>query len=79
MAEREGKPDPRLVEWGLRLRRHREARGLSIDELAHAAGVSGRQLIRVEHGRASPSVLWILDIAETLGVHPAELFTDGAK
>jgi transcriptional regulator with XRE-family HTH domain len=60
----------------MRLRRHREARGLSIDALADAAGVASRQLIRVEHGKASASVLWILDVARALDLDPGELFHD---
>jgi len=76
MPEREGPADPRLQVWGMRLRKLREFRGLSIDDLAHAAGLSPRQLIRVEHGRASPSVLWVLDIADALGVEPCDLFSD---
>jgi len=75
VADREQR-DERLVTWGMRLRRLREARGLSIDELANAGHLSARQLIRVEHGKASPSVLWILDVAGALGVDPTELFRD---
>jgi transcriptional regulator with XRE-family HTH domain len=33
-------PDPRLAEWGMRLRRIREEAGLSIEALAHDAGVA---------------------------------------
>lgn len=73
---KERQPDPRLIEWGMRLRRHREAKSMSIDMLADLAGVAARQLIRVEHGKASPSVLWILDIASALDVAPSELFRD---
>ena len=76
VADRNGPIDPRLQAFGMRLRRTREAAGLSIDDLAHRAGLSPRQVIRVEHGRASPSVLWILDIADALDVDPAVLFAD---
>ncbi len=75
VAEREQR-DERLTTWGMRLRRLREHRGLSIDELANAGNLSSRQLIRVEHGKASPSVLWILDVAAALQVEPSELFRD---
>ncbi|HWC35947.1 MAG TPA: helix-turn-helix transcriptional regulator [Mycobacteriales bacterium] len=60
----------------MRLRRLREAQGLSIETLAEKAGVSARQLIRVEHGTTSATVTWVLMIAEALGVHPADLFRD---
>jgi transcriptional regulator with XRE-family HTH domain len=67
-------PDPRLAEWGMRLRRIREEAGLSIEALAHDAGVAPRQLIRVEHGTASPTVTWVLRVADALGVSPAVFF-----
>lgn len=36
-----------------------DKRGLTIEQLAEAAGVGGRQPARVEAGRASPSLLWL--------------------
>jgi transcriptional regulator with XRE-family HTH domain len=68
-------PDERLRAFGLRLRQIRESKGLSRDELAHAAGVAARQLTRVEHGNASPSVTWLLDVCVALDLHPGELFS----
>ena len=47
---------------------------MSLDTLANAAGVAPRQLIRVEHGTASPSVTWVMRVADALGVPPARLF-----
>jgi len=41
------------------------------------AGVGVRQLARVEAGKGSPSVLWLLDLAAALGVPPS-LLVDGA-
>jgi transcriptional regulator with XRE-family HTH domain len=63
----------------MRLRRLREAQGISIETLAQKAGVSARQLIRVEHGTPSPTVTWVLTIATALDVHPAELFRDASN
>lgn len=60
--------------FGAGLRQRREARGLTMEQLAEAAGVGVRQIARVEAGRASPSVLWLMDTAQALGVLPGELF-----
>jgi transcriptional regulator with XRE-family HTH domain len=65
--------DPRLRKFGARLRALREERNLTLEQLAEAAGVGVRQLARVEGGRGSPSFLWMLDVANGLGVRPEEL------
>jgi transcriptional regulator with XRE-family HTH domain len=39
-----------------------------MEQLAERAGVGVRQLARVEAGRASPSLLWLLDVGSALGV-----------
>ena len=41
---------------------------MTLEELAEASHVAARQLGRVEAGRASPSLLWLLDVAAGLGV-----------
>lgn len=74
MSDRRGTPDPRLRQFGSRLRQERENAGLTLEELAERAGVSVRQLARVEAGRASPSLLWLLGVADGLGVDPRSLF-----
>lgn len=66
--------DPRLKVFGARLRQAREARGLTMEQLAEAAGVGVRQIARVEGGRGSPSVVWLLDVSQGLGLPVGELF-----
>jgi transcriptional regulator with XRE-family HTH domain len=53
---------------GARVRHERQARGLTLDQLATAAGVSRRMLVNVEHGDANPSVGTLLKISDALGV-----------
>jgi transcriptional regulator with XRE-family HTH domain len=58
------------------VRRFRNARGLTQEELAHRAGVSGRYLGSVERASASPSVTVLGHLAAALGVPAAELVSE---
>ncbi|GKQ40854.1 hypothetical protein ALMP_73740 [Streptomyces sp. A012304] len=73
MPAREPSPEPRLLSLGMQIRRLREERGYSLEELAEGSGLSFRGLIYIEHGKRSPSVLTLLDIAAGLDVEPGEL------
>jgi transcriptional regulator with XRE-family HTH domain len=53
---------------GARVRRQRQARGWTLDELAGAAGVSRRMVVNVEQGASNPSVGTLLRISDALGV-----------
>jgi transcriptional regulator with XRE-family HTH domain len=53
---------------GERVRRHRSARGWTLDELADRSGVSRRMLITIEHGDGNPSIATLLRISDALGV-----------
>ncbi|WP_245697385.1 helix-turn-helix domain-containing protein [Streptomyces phaeochromogenes] len=76
MPKSQSLPDPRLVSLGMQIRRLREERGYSLEELAERSGLSFRGLIYIEHGRRNPGVLTILSIASGLNVAPARLFED---
>lgn len=52
-----------------------EARGIPLSHVADRAGVGRAHLYGVLAGRSSPSLTWIVKIAEVLGVEPAELLT----
>lgn len=58
---------------GLRLARLRRERGLSLDRLAQASGVSKGMLVQIEAGRANPSIATLCRTASGLGVAVAEL------
>ena len=53
---------------GERVRRHRTARGWTLDELADRSGVSRRMVITIEHGEGNPSIATLLRISDALGV-----------
>lgn len=58
------------------MRRLREDRGLSVEELADRSELSFRGLLYIEHGRRNPGLLTVFKIAEGLGIGVAELFAD---
>ena len=53
---------------GSRIRDARQARALTLDQLAGAAGTSRRSLINVEQGVANPSVGILLKLSDALGI-----------
>lgn len=63
----------------MQLRRLREERGYSLEELAERSGLSFRGLIYIEHGKRNPSALTLVDIAAALGVAPGELINHLAE
>lgn len=68
-----------LATLARRVRRRREARGLTQAELASRAGLSVRFLARVERGDGNISVLRLSELAAALGTEASELLrTPGA-
>jgi transcriptional regulator with XRE-family HTH domain len=61
------------------LRRLRNARGMSQDDLAYDAGVSRSYLSQIEKGAYHASLKVIGRLAESLGVEPAEFLRLPAK
>ncbi len=53
---------------GDRVRHERQSRRWTLDQLAQAAGVSRRMLVKVEQGAANPSVGTLLRISDAIGV-----------
>lgn len=66
-------PSGLLLALGQRLRRAREAAGLSVAELARRARVSRRHVTEAEAGRANLTLLKLADLALPLGVSLAHL------
>jgi quercetin dioxygenase-like cupin family protein/DNA-binding phage protein len=65
---------------GVRVRRERQSRRWTLDQLAEAAGVSRRMVVNVEQGAANPSVGTLLRISGALGVGlPALVERPGPK
>ena len=55
------------------LRRHRDAVGLSQQELADQVGISKSYISSLELGYRAPSVNLLVKIAQTLGVRPGAM------
>lgn len=70
-ATRTGRPD--YPDMGERLRAARQARHLSLRELAHRLGVSASLISQIETGRANPSVSTLYAIVDELDVSLDEL------
>jgi putative transcriptional regulator len=56
------------------LRRHREERGLTQEDLAELVGVTRQTIISIERGRYSPSIELALRLARLFGVPVEVLF-----
>ena len=65
--------DPRTV--GMRIRHFRTRAGLTLDQLAAAAGCSASQLSLVETGKREPRLSLLQHLARELGVPVAELLS----
>src|SRR5437868_8846156 len=61
-------------EVGQELRGHREARGLSLRELARRLSISPSALSQIETGKSRPSVSTLYSIVSELGISLDELF-----
>ena len=61
------------VKIGGRLRKQRVQRFMTQEELARAAGISLRQLVRIERNEVEPRFSTMRKIASALGVEPSEL------
>jgi transcriptional regulator with XRE-family HTH domain len=58
-----------------RLRRLRLARGMTLDDLARASGVSRAMISRIEREESSPTATLLARLAAPLGISLAELFS----
>ncbi len=61
---------------GRKLKNVRERRGLTLRQVAAAAGISESMVSQIEHDRVSPSVDTLLALADTLEVNLDYLFQD---
>ena len=58
---------------GRSVREQRVRRFLTQEQLAQAAGISARQLVRIEKDKVEPRFSTILKLAEALKIEPSEL------
>lgn len=64
-----------LATLGHRIRHHRVARGLTLDELGAQVGVAGSQLSLIENGRREPKLSLLQSIASATGTDVADLLS----
>jgi len=68
------------MDWGkivgANIRRLREAKGLTQEQLAGEADIAMRHLGRIERGEDNPAVEMLGKLAEVLGVGPDEMFVE---
>jgi transcriptional regulator with XRE-family HTH domain len=62
---------------GTNVRKRRQARGLTQEQLAFAAEIDLTYVGGIERGIRNPSVVVLARIAEALGVEPADLLRTG--
>ena len=66
------------MDWGKivgeNIRRLREAKGLTQEQLAGEADIAMRHLGRIERGEGNPTVEMLGKLADVLGVKPGEMF-----
>lgn len=61
-----------------RLRHWRTHRGLTLEQLADAAGTSHQQIMRLERGERRLTLDWMVRLAQPLGVEPRDLLPEAA-
>ncbi|MBV8543199.1 MAG: helix-turn-helix transcriptional regulator [Acidobacteria bacterium] len=62
--------------FGAALKRWREKRELTQDDLAHAAGIASSYVSQLERAGKSPSLTIILKLCRALNIPPADLLSD---
>jgi transcriptional regulator with XRE-family HTH domain len=67
--------DADLLVLGRAVRRMREQRGISADQLAGAIDICRQRIDALEAGRLDPTYELLLAVAEGLGIQPSTLVT----
>ena len=62
-----------VVTFGLEIHRRREAKGMTLDQLAERSGLTPNYIGTIENGYRDPSLSTICALAKGLGVMPGEL------
>lgn len=60
----------------LRLKQHRELKGLTVRGLAELSGIHYVTLVRLEHGQMDPKLSTLLKLTKALGISIAELVVE---
>jgi transcriptional regulator with XRE-family HTH domain len=62
-----------LIKFSKRLKELRNQKGITQEELAYTSGITLSQIARIETARINPTLCTIVEIANTLKIHPREL------
>lgn len=65
-----------MAATGERIRAAREARGLTMADLARSAGISAGAVSRIERGERAPGSVTLRRLAQALGVTPGNLMDE---
>lgn len=69
----DGRKKKIMKDFGIRLKNIRKEKKISLRELAAASGLEHAQISRMEKGVVNPTLTSIAELAEALGVRPADL------
>ena len=69
----------RVEKLGQKLRAHRKATGLTLEQLSNLAGVSKAMLSQIEQNKINPTVAIILKISDALNISITDLIEDTAR
>jgi transcriptional regulator with XRE-family HTH domain len=72
-------PNSELIAFGRMVRAAREQKGMSLAELAEAAGFRRRRLVRIEAGELDPRYDGLIALADGLGVRVAAIMPPDAS
>lgn len=59
-----------------RIRQVRAAKGLTLEQVAHAIGKDPQSIHRLEVGKINPSYVYLTEVCEGLGIEVSELLKD---
>jgi transcriptional regulator with XRE-family HTH domain len=62
-----------LVKFGITLRKHREERKMTQEELALKSHISVYYISKLERGKANPSIELLYKLAKALNLRPSQL------
>ena len=65
--------DQRLIDFGIKVRSLRKAKGLSQEAMANLAGIDRSYMGQIERGEINLTLTKIYQIADALGISPAHL------
>lgn len=68
--------DPALLALGAAIRRCRQARGVSQEELAHRSAVDRSYMSSIERGGQNPGVLTVVRVAHAMDMTMTELMAE---